>query len=58
MRYSSLEEYAPDWGIEVGDKNSPILTVMCCLSDDYLNGIDESENHIGDAVGKFTGWSE
>jgi len=57
VRYSTQNEYPPEWGINGGEADDLTTYLMCCLSADYLKHVDRSKITVDEAEGEFTGWN-
>ena len=57
VKYSAMNEFAPDWGVKGDEGMAMVNHVMCCLSQDVINGVPSAMNTIDGAEGKFEGWA-
>lgn len=57
VRYSTENEYPPEWGINGGEADDLTTYLMCCLSADYQRHIERSEITVDEAEGELTVWN-
>ena len=57
VKYSAMNEFAPDWGVKGDEGMAMVNHVMCCLSENVVHGLPSAMNTIDGAEGEFEGWA-